>query len=125
MVQIIAQVALGGAIGAVGRYLTQAAALRLFGPSLPLGTLAANIVGSFAIGILFVLLADRGLMRIAPFLVAGILGGYTTFSTFALDSLLLWERGQHGLAIAYVAGSVGLSLAAVAGGAALARSLLS
>lgn len=124
MVPIIAQVALGGAIGAVGRYLVQAAALRAFGPALPLGTLAVNVAGSFLIGVLFVLLADRGLMRVAPFLMAGILGGFTTFSTFALDTLLLWERGQHGLAMAYVGGSVGLSLAAVAAGAALARGLL-
>jgi CrcB protein len=121
---ILAQVALGGALGAVARYLTQAAALRLFGPALPLGTLAANVVGSFAIGVLFVLLADRGLMRVAPFLMAGVLGGYTTFSAFALDTLLMWERGQPGLALAYVGGTVALTLAAVAAGAAFARGVL-
>ncbi|MCL4186398.1 MAG: fluoride efflux transporter CrcB [Rhodobacteraceae bacterium] len=121
MIWTLAQVALGGAVGAAARYLTQAAALRLFGPGLPWGTFAANLAGSFLIGFLALWLAGRDLTRLSPFLVAGVLGGYTTFSTFALDSVLLWQRGMQGAAAAYVAGSVILSIAAALAGMALAR----
>lgn len=121
MIWTLTQVAAGGALGALARFATQAGAHRLFGPGIPLGTPAANILGSFVMGVLFVWLADKGMMRFAPFLMVGVLGAYTTFSTFSLDALALWERGQHGLAGAYVLGSVALSLAGVAAGAAVAR----
>jgi CrcB protein len=107
------QVAAGGAIGASARYLTNVAAGRLLGAGFPWGTLTVNIVGSFLMGVLVVVLAHKDATRLAPFLMTGILGGFTTFSAFSLDTITLWERGQTGLAMAYVAGSVLLSLAAI------------
>ncbi|WP_114966254.1 fluoride efflux transporter CrcB [Alkalilacustris brevis] len=120
----LTQVALGGAAGAILRYGTQMGAQRLFGPGVPSGTLFVNVLGSFLIGIVFVWLIDKGLMRHAPFLLVGVLGAYTTFSTFSLDALLLWERGLHGWAVGYALGSVILSLAAVVAGVWLARGWL-
>ena len=116
-------VALGGALGAVARYLTGLAALRLIGPGFPWGTLAVNVAGSFAMGLLAVTLAHWGQTRLAPLLMTGFLGGFTTFSAFSLDALTLWERGDALLAAAYVAASVILSLAAIFAGLTLARSL--
>jgi len=116
-------VALGGALGAVARYLTGLAALRLIGPGFPWGTLAVNVAGSFAMGLLAVTLAHWGQTRLAPLLMTGFLGGFTTFSAFSLDALTLWERGDALAAAAYVAASVILSLAALAAGLTLARSL--
>lgn len=107
------QVAAGGAIGASARYLTNVTAGRLLGAGFPWGTLTVNIVGSFLMGVLVVVLAHKDATRLAPFLMTGVLGGFTTFSAFSLDTITLWERGQTGLALAYVAGSVVLSLAAI------------
>lgn len=118
------QVALGGALGASGRYLTGVAALRLMGPGFPWGTLAVNVIGSFLMGALVVALAQLSGNRLAPFLMTGLLGGYTTFSAFSLDALTIWERGQIGLAGTYVVASVFLSLAALVAGLALARSIV-
>lgn len=114
MFSTLLQVALGGAIGASGRYLTGVAAVRIMGHGLPWGTLAVNVAGSFLMGVLVVVLAHAGGTRAAPFLMTGILGGFTTFSAFSLDAITLYERGQIGLAGAYVAGSVVLSLAGLA-----------
>ena len=116
-------VALGGALGAVARYLTGLAALRLIGAGFPWGTLAVNVAGSFAMGLLAVTLAHWGQTRLSPLLMTGFLGGFTTFSAFSLDALTLWERGDVLAAAAYVAASVILSLAALAAGLTLARSL--
>jgi len=124
MIWTLSQVALGGAIGAVARYLAMVGGLRAFGLHFPWATLAINVAGSFLIGVLFVWLEARGMLRVAPFAIAGVLGGFTTFSTFSLDALRLWERGEAGLALLYVAGSLTLSLAAVAAGVALARAVL-
>jgi len=122
MITTLFQVALGGAIGAALRYLTNVSALRLFGPGFPVATLVVNVVGSFLMGVLVVVLARKGGNHLAPFLMTGILGGFTTFSAFSLDALTLWERGQAASAFTYVAASVILSLAAIAAGLALARS---
>lgn len=124
MILTLTQVALGGAIGAALRYLTNVGALRLFGPGFPWGTMLANVVGSFLMGVLFVALAQKGGMRAAPFLLTGVLGGFTTFSAFSLDAVTLWERGAAGAALGYVAGSVILSLAALAAGMMMARQML-
>lgn len=113
MIQTLLLVALGGAAGSVLRHLTVMAA------GAPLGTLAVNVAGSFAIGVLFVTLAGRG--PLVPLFMAGVLGGFTTFSAFSLDTLKLWQAGQGGQALLYVGASVILSLAAVALGASLAR----
>lgn len=122
MITTLFQVALGGAIGAALRYLTNVSALRLFGPGFPVATLVVNVAGSFLMGVLVVVLARKGGTHLAPFLMTGILGGFTTFSAFSLDALTLWERGEVLTAFTYVAASVLLSLAAIAAGLALARS---
>ena len=123
MFTTLLQVALGGAIGASARYLTGLGSLRLFGTGYPWGTLAVNVIGSFLMGVLFVVLAMKGGQRFAPFLMTGILGGFTTFSAFSLDALALWERGQAGAAGLYVIASVGASILAIVAGAALARGI--
>ena len=85
------QVAVGGAVGATARYGVTILAGRL--TTLPLGTLAVNVTGCFAMGLLAAGLAFRGSQHLAPLLLTGVLGGYTTFSAFSLDTLTLWERG--------------------------------
>ena len=124
MIWTLAQVALGGALGSLARFAVQAGGVRLFGPGLPLGTLAVNLLGALLIGALFVWLTERAMMRAAPFVMAGVLGGFTTFSAFSLDALLLWERGQAALAAGYVLVTVIGTLAAVVLGAWLARAWL-
>lgn len=117
-------VALGGALGASARYLTNVTATRLFGVSFPWGTVTVNIAGSFLMGALVVVLAERGGNRFAPFLMTGVLGGFTTFSAFSLDAVSLYERGQSAAAAGYVLGSVVLSILALILGMAAARSVL-
>ena len=107
------QVALGGAIGASARYLTSIAAMRVMGPGFPWGTLAVNVLGSALMGVLVVVLAHKDATRLAPFLMTGFLGGFTTFSAFSLDTLTLFERGHMPLTIFYVVASVLLSLGAI------------
>ncbi|MCF8486009.1 MAG: fluoride efflux transporter CrcB [Rhodobacteraceae bacterium] len=124
MILTLFQVALGGAIGASLRYLTNVGAMRMFGPGFPIGTVIVNIAGSFVMGLLVVALAKKGGNHLAPLLMTGILGGFTTFSAFSLDALTLWERGQQGLAFGYVAASVLFSLAAIAAGLFVARNLI-
>jgi len=119
----VAQVAAGGAIGAAARYLAGVAVLRAAGPGFPWGTLAVNVAGSFLMGVLIVVLAHLGGTRFAPFLAVGVLGGFTTFSSFSLDAVTLYERGAVGAAAGYVAGSVVLSLAALFAGLAIARAV--
>jgi len=118
------QVALGGAIGSVARFAVVAAALRAFGPGFPVGTLVVNVVGSFLMGVVVVWLAERDLMRHAPLLMAGALGGFTTFSAFSLDAFRLWDQGAAALAAVYVFGSVGLSLLALAAGVLAMRGVM-
>ncbi|MDQ7775584.1 fluoride efflux transporter CrcB [Paracoccus aminovorans] len=115
------QVALGGALGSMARYGVNILAGRVTG--LPLGTLTVNIAGCFAMGLLASVLALRGGQHLAPLLLTGVLGGFTTFSAFSLDTLTLWQRGAAGLALGYVAASVLLSLAAVTAGLALGRGI--
>jgi len=114
MFATLLQVAIGGAIGASARYLTNVGAMRLIGPGFPWGTLAVNILGSFLMGVLVVFLAHKDATRLAPFMVTGILGGFTTFSAFSLDVMTLIERGQINLALFYGFASVLLSLGAIA-----------
>ncbi|MGH1368081.1 MAG: fluoride efflux transporter CrcB [Maritimibacter sp.] len=106
-------VGLGGALGACSRYLVNVFTMRAFGPGFPMGTLMVNVFGSFLMGVLVVVLAKKGGTQAAPFLMTGLLGGFTTFSAFSLDTLTLFERGQISSAALYVALSVGLSLGAV------------
>ncbi|MES2915462.1 MAG: fluoride efflux transporter CrcB [Pseudomonadota bacterium] len=115
MSQILPLIALGGAIGSVLRHLLVGAI------GAPWGVAAVNVMGSFAIGLLFVLLDARAGWQL--FLMTGVLGGFTTFSAFSLDTLKLIQQGQTLQAALYVLVSVGLSLLAVALGVALARGL--
>ena len=114
------QVAMGGAAGSVARYGVNRAAMAVFGPGFPVATLIVNVAGSFLMGLLVALLAQRG-NDWSPLLMTGLLGGFTTFSAFSLDAVSLWTRGQHATAVAYVAASVALSLAALVAGIALGR----
>ena len=112
MIYTLFQIALGGALGSVLRFLT------LQSVAAPIGTQIVNVTGSLLIGVLFVTL------RQSPLLMTGILGGFTTFSAFSLDALKLYESGQPTQALLYIAASVLLSLLAIALGAALARGAL-
>ena len=116
-------VAVGGAIGACLRYLTGIAAARAFGPGFPVGTLIVNLAGCLAMGVLAALLADKASPRLAPFLLTGILGGFTTYSAFALDAVTLWQRGETGPALTYIATTTAGSLVAVVAGMALVRAV--
>ena len=124
MIWTVLQVALGGAIGASGRYLTGVAAVRAFGHGFPWGTMIVNVVGSVLMGVLVVVLAHKSGTRFAPFLMTGILGGFTTFSAFSLDALTLYERGEIGIAAAYVSGTLILTLGGIVAGVLLARMVL-
>ena len=119
----VLQVALGGAIGAVLRYLTGIGLIRLFGHTpMPLGVLTVNILGSFAMGLFITAAAQRGLTHLSPLVATGILGGFTTFSAFSLEAVTLYERGALGLAALYILANVTLSIAALFAGMAIARS---
>lgn len=111
----ILHVAIGGALGAVLRYFC---AISL---AFPYATVVVNVLGSFLMGLALVMLVEKGMDRWQPFVMVGVLGGFTTYSTFSLDALRLFERGELGGALAYVVGTVVLCLAAVVAGAALAR----
>ena len=115
MIWTLTQVALGGALGSVLRYLT------ISWVGAPLATLGVNVLGSFAMGVFFVALSTRS--QLSPLLMAGVLGGFTTFSAFSLDAWKLWQAGQSVGALSYVAASVGLSILALALGAALTERL--
>ena len=122
--QQLGLVALGGALGASGRFVIGGWLTRAAGNGFPWGTLAVNVTGSFLMGLLAGLFA---LVWSAPqdlrlFLTTGILGGFTTFSAFSLDVSLLWERGESSHALAYAAGSVMLSVFALFSGLAFGRS---
>jgi len=114
----IAIVAAGGAVGSALRYLTSLLMLRLTGAAFPWGTLTVNVVGSFVMGLFIELLARRmGASNELRLLVAtGVLGGFTTFSSFSLDVAVLWERGMAPAAFAYVLVSVVGSISALFAG---------
>jgi len=118
-------VALGGVVGCVARYgVTQAVQL-FYGKSFPLATLVINVSGCLAMGFLFYLTLERVSMspslRVA--ILTGVLGGFTTFSTFAMEALLLAEDGETGYAVSYILLSVFLGLGAAYLGAWCARSI--
>lgn len=119
---------LGGGIGSALRYGVGRAALAAAGPNFPLGTLAVNVLGCALMGVLAEWLAwrDTGIdASVKLFLTAGLLGGFTTFSAFALDAVVLWQRGEPVTAAAYVAASVILSVAGLFAGMALMRAIVS
>ena len=117
-------VALGGALGSLARYAL-GLWLRIAVPGLPLATLLVNTVGGFCIGLIFALTAARpdtpDWLRTG--LITGVLGGFTTFSAFSLETLLLWREGQGSLALANIGLNLLLSLSGCALGLWLGRSL--
>jgi CrcB protein len=117
---------LGGGIGAALRHGVNLAAARLLGSGFPYATAIENVTGSLAMGLLAGYFAFRGgpSQHWQLFLTTGILGGYTTFSAFSLDAVLLYERGAIGLAALYVGASVALSIAGLFAGLAIMRNLL-
>lgn len=106
----------GGGIGAVARYTAGIQAAKLWGVNFPYGTLLINILGSFLIGVIasyFTLFSNTANQDLRLFLIVGILGGFTTFSSFSLETLILMQRGELLLALGYVLLSVFISLAMV------------
>jgi CrcB protein len=115
---------LGGGIGAALRHGVNLGSARLFGTSFPWHTMIENVTGSLVMGALAAWFAFKGgesAQHWRLFLTTGVLGGYTTFSAFSLDAMLLYERGALGQAALYVAGSVGLSIAGLVAGLMLVR----
>ena len=106
MMKTMIFVALGGAVGASLRYLVGLAV------AFPMGTLAVNVIGSFAIGLLWAGFAEKEIPYLMSLLMTGVLGGFTTFSAFSLDTLRLMQDGRIGAAGVYVLASVVLSLIA-------------
>jgi len=121
MISTVLQVALGGAIGASLRYMTGIGVVRLLGHGFPLGVIAVNVIGSFLMGAFVVYAATRGATQLSPFVMTGVLGGFTTFSAFSLETYTLFERGEVAQAALYVALSVGLSIGALVIGVLVAR----
>jgi len=119
-------VAMGGAVGAVGRFLVTSAAGSWFGHGFPYGTMIVNVLGSFILGSVLEVMAlawSPGESTRA-FLVVGLLGAFTTFSTFSLDTVSLIERGNYFLAVGYVSLSFVISILAFVLGMAIFRQLL-
>ena len=110
-------VAAGGAIGAAARHGVNLAWLRLSGAGFPGGTMIANIFGAVLMGVLAgYLLQNEMSVEMRAFLVVGVLGAFTTFSTFSLDTLVLFQRGEYAAGLFYVMGSIILAIAGVVGG---------
>ena len=116
----------GGFVGAELRYSLGGLVSRVTAPDFPWATLVVNVTGCFVIGLLAVLTQERG--PVAPstrlFLMVGVLGGYTTFSTFGYETLSLVREGSHGLALANAAGQVLVGLLAVWAGMTVARGIV-
>lgn len=119
--QTMIAIAAGGAIGAVLRHVVNG----LFPGPFPWGIMVCNVAGSFVMGVLLALFADA--WQVSPtakaFLTVGILGGFTTFSTFSMDAVLLWERGATLPAAFYTVGSVALGITGLMAGMAVTRML--
>jgi len=117
-------VAAGGAAGSVARYVLGSQTLRWFGPDWPYGTFAANIIGGLLIGALAGFLAYRGdadQERLRLLLQVGVLGGFTTFSAYSLETAVMLERKAYGAAVSYASASVLLAIAAVFAGLLISR----
>lgn len=115
---LILAVALGSALGGVSRYLLGSAIQRWAGGAFPIHTLIINVTGSFLLGVLYRYSIEPGGLSPAwrGFLMIGFCGGYTTFSTFSLETVGLLEGGMTGRALAYVGSSVVLSVGATFAG---------
>ena len=114
---------LGGGLGASLRHGVNVLVARLLGTGFPFGTMFENVTGSLVMGLLAAYFAFKGdaSQHWRLFLTTGVLGGYTTFSAFSLDAILLYERGEIGLALLYVLASVTLSILGLMLGLVLVR----
>ena len=125
-VHTILAVAAGGALGAVGRFLITSGGGYFLGYGFPFGTVIVNVLGSFALGVLIEMsaFAWSPSAELRAFLVAGVLGAFTTFSTFSLDAVSLWTRGDFLLAGMYMAGSVLFGITGLLAGMFLTKAVL-
>ena len=116
-------VAAGGAVGAIGRYGVGVWMTRWLGTGFPWGTLTVNVIGSLLMGLAVQVFIHKTQLsdEFTAFLTIGVLGGFTTFSAFSLDAVLMLQRGQISMATLYIIGSVLLSLSALVIGMYLAR----
>ena len=119
-------IAFGGALGALSRYWLTVSIERFNSTGFPLGTFAVNLLGSFLIGLLYIILMEK--LSVAdqwrPVIITGFLGAMTTFSTFSLDALLLFQQGHYNTALFYVLSSVMICIFAAYVGMQIARILL-
>jgi fluoride exporter len=118
-------VAVGGALGAMARYAVSIWVFNYSSDKFPYATLSVNVLGSFIMGILFVIIVERAALpaEMRSLLMVGFLGAFTTFSTFSLDALSLWQNGHLFLALVYVLATVVLCLVAISSSIWLARLL--
>src|SRR5271168_1907569 len=118
-------IAIGGALGCWARFAQTNLVQAIYGRDFPYATLSINVLGSFLMGFLFIETLER--LTISPALrtgiLTGVLGGYTTFSTFEMETLLLVEQGEPVRAVLYIVLSVGLGFLCAFGGAYIARNL--
>jgi CrcB protein len=116
-------VAVGGALGAMARYAVSILIFNVSSDKFPYATLTVNVLGSFIMGILFVIIVERAALpaEMRGLLMVGFLGAFTTFSTFSLDALNLWQNGHLFLALVYVIATVVLCLVAISCSIWLAR----
>ncbi|MCT2530982.1 fluoride efflux transporter CrcB [SAR92 clade bacterium H921] len=119
-------IAIGGALGAMARYGVSTLVFDASAQRFPYATLSVNVLGSFAMGFLFVIIAEKAMLPpvMRSMLMVGFLGAFTTFSTFSLDALGLWQNGHLLMALVYALGTVVLCLAAVCLGVWLTRLFL-
>jgi len=125
--KMIAYVAFGGAAGSVARYLVMSTVGHITHTGFPYATLSVNVIGAFVLGSVIELMALvwSPAPEVRNLVVIGVLGGFTTFSTFSMDAYYLFERGEYSAAGLYVAGSVVLTILGLAAGMMLFRQVLS
>jgi CrcB protein len=118
-------IGLGGFAGAISRYAVDTAVTARVGGAFPWGTFLVNVSGSFLLGVLYAVIAERSLLpeEMRGPLLIGFIGAYTTFSTYMLETWRLVEAGSIGTALAYVLGSVGVGLIAVVLGLGIGRAI--
>ncbi|MDJ0894274.1 MAG: fluoride efflux transporter CrcB [Alphaproteobacteria bacterium] len=123
---VLLAIALGGALGALGRHFVGSLMLHWLGASFPWGTLVVNVVGSFAMGALVetMALVWSPSQELRALLTVGFLGAFTTFSTFSLDFYVVLQRGEIGLASIYLLASVSLAIGGLLAGLAVMRVIL-